>query len=58
MFSSGLIQGGDETEGIVGFMPPDVDRWVGHNHHSDPMLLLFILQGMRKRSETEVLLLS
>ena len=26
MFSSGLIQGGDETEGIVGFMPPDVDR--------------------------------
>ena len=30
MFSSGLIQGGDETEGIVGFMPPDVDRWVGH----------------------------
>jgi hypothetical protein len=28
MFSSGLIQGGDETEGIVGFMPPDVDRQV------------------------------
>ena len=26
MFSSGLIQGGDETEGIVGFMPEDVDK--------------------------------